>query len=102
MQVEDFSLRVSAVLKAQGVKQGDTVGVMTSNYPEMPSIWLGIARIGGVSPLINTNQTGNTLLHSVNVAKCDVLIYGSEFETGENIFCLFRVTEKTYSFIYHR
>ncbi|CAH4031587.1 unnamed protein product [Pieris brassicae] len=81
-QVEDFSLRVSAVLKAQGVKKGDTVGVMASNYPEMPSIWLGTARIGGVSPLINTNQTGNTLLHSINVAKCDVLIYGSEFETA--------------------
>ncbi|CAK1549763.1 unnamed protein product [Leptosia nina] len=81
-QVEDFSLRVSAVLKAQGVKKGDTVGVMASNYPEMPSIWLGIARVGGISPLINTNQTGNTLLHSINVAKCDVLIYGSEFETA--------------------
>ncbi|CAG5056665.1 unnamed protein product [Parnassius apollo] len=79
-QVEDFSLRVSAALKAKGVKRGDTVAVMTSNHPEMPAIWLGITRIGAVSPLINTNQTGNTLLHSINVAKCDFVIYGSEFE----------------------
>ncbi|XP_047545070.1 long-chain fatty acid transport protein 4-like [Vanessa atalanta] len=81
-QVEEYSLRVSAVLRAQGVKRGDTVAVMASNYPEMPAIWLGIARIGGISPLINTHQTGNTLLHSINIAKCDFVIYGSEFESA--------------------
>ncbi|KAL4715153.1 hypothetical protein ACJJTC_012200 [Scirpophaga incertulas] len=81
-QVEEFSLRVSAVLKAKGVKSGDTVAVMMSNCPEMPAIWLGSARIGAVSPLINTNQTGNTLLHSINIAKCDIVIYGDEFETA--------------------
>ncbi|CAH2066407.1 unnamed protein product, partial [Iphiclides podalirius] len=79
-QIEDFSLRVSAVLKSKGVKRGDTVAVMASNYPEMPAIWLGAARLGAVCPLINTNQTGNTLLHSINVAKCDFVIYGSEFD----------------------
>ncbi|XP_038207616.1 long-chain fatty acid transport protein 4-like isoform X1 [Zerene cesonia] len=83
-QVEDFSLRVSAALKAQGIKRGDTVAVMASNYPEMPAMWLGITRIGGIAPLINTNQTGNTLLHSINIAKCDAFIYGSEFESVVN------------------
>ncbi|KAG6465913.1 hypothetical protein O3G_MSEX015493 [Manduca sexta] len=81
-QVEDYSLRVTAVLKAQGVKRGDVVAVMMNNYPEMPAIWLGVTRIGAVSPLINTHQAGNTLLHSINVAKCDIVIYGSEFQTA--------------------
>ncbi|CAG9567342.1 unnamed protein product [Danaus chrysippus] len=81
-QVEEFSLRVSAVLRAQGVRKGDTVALMASNYPEMPATWLGITRIGAVAPLINTNQTGNTLLHSINIAKCDYVIYGSEFESA--------------------
>ncbi|OWR45592.1 fatty acid transport protein [Danaus plexippus plexippus] len=81
-QVEEFSLRVSAVLRAQGVRRGDTIALMASNYPEMPAIWLGVTRIGAVSPLINTNQTGNTLLHSINIAKCDYVIYGSEFESA--------------------
>ncbi|KAJ0181724.1 hypothetical protein K1T71_002446 [Dendrolimus kikuchii] len=79
-QVEDFSLQTSAVLKAQGTKRGDTVGIMMNNCPELPAIWLGATRIGGVTPLINTNQTGNTLLHSINIAKCDMVIYGSEFQ----------------------
>ncbi|XP_023952988.1 long-chain fatty acid transport protein 1 [Bicyclus anynana] len=81
-QVEEYSLRVSAVLKAYGVKRGDTVAVMASNYPEMPAIWLGVTRIGGIAPLINTNQTGNTLLHSINIAHCDYVIYGNEFESA--------------------
>ncbi|XP_021197440.3 long-chain fatty acid transport protein 4 isoform X1 [Helicoverpa armigera] len=81
-QVEEFSLRTSAVLKAKGVKRGDTVAVMIGNCPEMPSIWLGATRIGAVCPLINTNQTGNTLLHSINIAKCDVVIYSDEFQTA--------------------
>lgn len=58
------------------------MALMASNYPEMPAIWLGITRLGAVAPLINTNQTGKTLLHSINIAKCDYVIYGSEFESG--------------------
>ncbi|XP_028039800.1 long-chain fatty acid transport protein 4-like [Bombyx mandarina] len=81
-QVEEFSLRVTALLKNHGVKRGDVVGVMMNNCPELPATWLGVARMGGVSPLINTNQTGNALLHSVNVAKCNVVIYGSEFQSA--------------------
>ncbi|CAH0404706.1 unnamed protein product [Chilo suppressalis] len=81
-QVEDFSLRTSAVLRSKGVKKGDVVGVMMGNCPEMPAIWLGITRLGAVAPLINTNQTRNTLLHSINIAKCDVVIYGDEFEAA--------------------
>ncbi|XP_045542356.1 long-chain fatty acid transport protein 4 isoform X1 [Papilio machaon] len=78
-QIEDFSLKVSAALKSKGVKRGDTVAVMAGNYPEMPAMWLGVARLGAIAPLINTNQTGNTLLHSINVAKCNFVIYCSEF-----------------------
>ncbi|XP_013200626.1 long-chain fatty acid transport protein 4 isoform X2 [Amyelois transitella] len=81
-KVEEFSLRVSAVLKKQGVKKEEVVAVMMNNCPELPATWLGIARIGGVAPLINTNQTGNTLLHSINIAHCTCVIYGSEFESA--------------------
>ncbi|XP_050675511.1 long-chain fatty acid transport protein 4 [Leptidea sinapis] len=78
-EVEDFSLRMTAVMKAQGVKKGSIVGLFTSNCPEMPALWLGNARLGAVTPLINTNQRGKALLHSINVAKCDVLIFSEEY-----------------------
>ncbi|XP_061707046.1 long-chain fatty acid transport protein 4-like [Cydia pomonella] len=81
-EVEDFSLRVTAVLKAQGVKKGGVVGILMSNCPQLPSIWLGAARLGAVCPLINTNQRGNALIHSVNVANCDVVIFSEEYQTA--------------------
>lgn len=48
----------------------------------MPAIWLGVARLGGIIPLINTNQKGHTLIHSINIVNCDAVIYGTEFEEG--------------------
>ncbi|XP_045458927.1 long-chain fatty acid transport protein 4-like [Melitaea cinxia] len=81
-EVEDFSLRVTAVLKKYGVKKGDIVGLLVNNCPQMPALWLGNARLGGITPLINTNQRGNALIHSINVAKCDVLIFSSEYQSA--------------------
>ncbi|XP_049872890.1 long-chain fatty acid transport protein 4-like [Pectinophora gossypiella] len=79
-EVEDFSLRVSATLKAQGVKKGDIVGLLMNNCPQLPAFWLGISRLGAITPLINTNQRGNALIHSINVAKCNVLIFSDEYQ----------------------
>ncbi|OWR45591.1 long-chain fatty acid transport protein 1-like [Danaus plexippus] len=78
-EVEEFSLRVSAVLKLKGVKKGDIVGLLVNNSPQMPALWLGNARLGGITPLINTNQRGNTLIHSISIAKCNVLIFSDEY-----------------------
>ncbi|XP_026756910.2 long-chain fatty acid transport protein 4-like [Galleria mellonella] len=81
-EVEDFSLRMTAVLRAQGIKKGSIVGMLMHNCPQLPALWLGNARVGAVTPLINTNQRGNALLHSINVAKCDVLIFSDEFQSA--------------------
>ncbi|CAF4767741.1 unnamed protein product [Pieris macdunnoughi] len=78
-EVEDYSLRVTAVLKNQGIKKGNIVGLLTNNCPQMPAIWLGATRLGAVCPLININQRGNALIHSINVAKCDALIFSDEY-----------------------
>ncbi|CAH0726566.1 unnamed protein product, partial [Brenthis ino] len=80
--VETFSLRVTAVLKNQGIKKGNIVGMLMNNCPEMPAIWLGNARLGAISPLINTNLRGNALIHSISVAKCDVLIFSDEYQSA--------------------
>ncbi|XP_047544879.1 long-chain fatty acid transport protein 4-like isoform X1 [Vanessa atalanta] len=81
-EVEDYSLRVTAVLKKHGVKKGSIVGLLVNNSPQMPALWLGNARLGGITPLINTNQRGNALLHSISVAKCDVLIFSDEYQSA--------------------
>ncbi|XP_013200657.1 long-chain fatty acid transport protein 4 [Amyelois transitella] len=78
-EVEDYSLRMTAVLRAQGIGKGRIVALLMNNCPQLPALWLGNARVGAVTPLINTNQRGNALLHSINVAKCDALIFSEEY-----------------------
>jgi fatty-acyl-CoA synthase len=63
----------------QGLGKGDTVGLLMANRPEYPAIWLGIARTGCAVALLNTNLTGASLAHSVNVAGATHVIAGVEF-----------------------
>jgi len=52
---------------AQGLRKGDTVCLMMPNRPEYMAVWLGITRAGGVVALINTNLTGASLAHCIDV-----------------------------------
>ncbi|HEY6259044.1 MAG TPA: long-chain-acyl-CoA synthetase [Xanthobacteraceae bacterium] len=52
---------------AEGVQKGDTICLMMPNRPEYMALWLGVTRVGGVVALINTNLTGPTLAHCINV-----------------------------------
>jgi fatty-acyl-CoA synthase len=52
-----------------GVGKGDTVCLMMTNRPTFPAIWLGIARGGGATALINTNLAGQALAYSINIVR---------------------------------
>ncbi len=54
---------------AQGIDKGDTVCLLMPNRPEFLALWLGVTRVGGVVALLNTNLTGNSLAHCVNVVE---------------------------------
>jgi len=51
----------------QGLAKGDAVCLMMPNRPEYMAIWLGLTSIGIVVALINTNLTGPSLAHCVNI-----------------------------------
>ncbi len=62
---------------AQGLKKGDAVALYMSNRPDYVCAWIGLAKIGVVSGLINTNLTGATLAHAVTIAAADhILVSG--------------------------
>lgn len=67
-----------------GFKKGDVVGLLMENRPEFVAIWLGMSKVGIVSALINYNQRLVSLLHSIKVANCAGLIYGSELSSGKH------------------
>lgn len=81
-EVEEYSLRVADVLKAQGLSKDQTIALLVPNCPQFPALWLGIGRFGGIAPLINTNQRGKTLMHSINVANCDAIIFSEEYQNA--------------------
>jgi len=63
---------------AQGLKPGDTVGLMMTNCAEYLAIWLGLTRIGAVVALINNNLAGDALSHSINIVAPKALIVGGD------------------------
>ena len=54
---------------AQGIEKGDVVALMMPNRPEYLAAWLGIARAGGVTALLNTNLSGPALAHCINIVR---------------------------------
>ncbi len=54
---------------ASGLVKGDTVCLLMSNRPEYMAIWLGITKIGAVVALLNTNLSGASLAHCINVVE---------------------------------
>uniref|UniRef100_A0A1B0GBY8 long-chain-fatty-acid--CoA ligase n=1 Tax=Glossina morsitans morsitans TaxID=37546 RepID=A0A1B0GBY8_GLOMM len=77
--LNEFSNQVANVFLTHGYKKSDVVGVMLGNCPEYVGIWLGLSKIGVITALINTNLRGQSLLHSIAVAKCTAIIYGETF-----------------------
>lgn len=77
-QMDEFSNRVANAFLEQGFQPGQEVALFMESRPEFVAIWLGLAKAGIVSALINTNQRMDTLIHSITVVNCKALIFGSE------------------------
>ncbi len=73
--------------RANGVKKGDTVCLLMPNRPMFPAIWLGVARAGGVTALLNTNLAGKALAYCIDIVKPAHIIVADElaetFATAE-------------------
>src|ERR1700730_278661 len=51
----------------QELARGETVCLMMPNRPEYMAIWLGVASVGGVVSLINTQLRGPPLAHCIDI-----------------------------------
>jgi fatty-acyl-CoA synthase len=77
-ELADRSNRYARWALAQGIAGGDVVCLLMPNRPEYLAIWLGITSIGGIVALLNTNLTGNTLTHAINIAAPKYVIVASD------------------------
>jgi fatty-acyl-CoA synthase len=70
--------RVARWASAQGIGRGDVVALLMENRPEFLFSWLGLAKLGAVTALLNSNLRGHPLAHSLAVADAKHLIVGAE------------------------
>jgi fatty-acyl-CoA synthase len=77
-ELEASANRVARWASAQGIGRGDVVGLLMENRPEFVITWLGLAKLGAVSALLNTNLRGHPLAHSLAVADAKHLVVGAE------------------------
>lgn len=68
---------------SQGIKKGDHVVVMLENRPEFLVVAGALAKIGAIAGLINTNQRGKVLTHSLTLSM------GKQFVIGEELIDAF-------------
>ena len=63
---------------AQGLNKGDAVALIMPNRPEYVAIWMGLARAGVASALVNTKLTGPSLVQSINAVAAKAVIVDAE------------------------
>lgn len=82
IQINELSNKVAHVFMESGIQRGDTVALMMDNRPEYVAIWLGLAKIGIVTALVNYNLRGNPLLHALQIVNSKAIIFSSDFSEG--------------------
>lgn len=77
-QVNQWANRIAHYLIAQGIGKGDGVGIFIENRPELLVTVLAVAKVGAISAMLNTSQTQQALVHSVNLVEPVAIIVGGE------------------------
>lgn len=77
-QFNQWVNRIAHFYKAQGLQKGDVVAVYVENRPELLATVAGLGKIGVISAMLNTSQSGKVLIHSVNLVKPKMAIVGEE------------------------
>jgi acyl-CoA synthetase (AMP-forming)/AMP-acid ligase II len=78
---EDVNERVNqyaAWFSEEGIEPGDTVALIMDNRPDYLFIVTALSRIGGIASLINTNLSGEPLVHGISICNAKRIVTGSE------------------------
>ena len=81
-QANEAVNRYAAVLSARGVGRGDVVGIMLTNSPRAVLLMLAVVKLGAIAGMLNYNQRGKVLAHSVELLAARVLIGSDELLTA--------------------
>ncbi|MDM8349363.1 long-chain-acyl-CoA synthetase [Pseudomonas sp. sp1636] len=82
-EFDSWANQLAHYLRAQGLRQGDSVALMFENRFELLAGVVACAKLGAVSALINSSQRGRILAHSIALAAPRMVL------VGEELFCAF-------------
>lgn len=66
-----------ALLHHTELQEGDTVALFLGNEPNLIWVWLGLAKLGCTTALLNTNIRARSLLHCFTCCGAKTLIFGA-------------------------
>lgn len=77
-EMNAWANRVAHAALAFGLKRGDVVALMMENRPEFLMVWLGLAKVGIITALLNTAARDRVLKHALGQTGARALIFGTE------------------------
>lgn len=77
-EMDLLSNKVAHWVVKSGIKPGECIAIVMENRAEYCATWLGFAKAGVISALINNNTVGKPLVHAITVAKSVAAVFGTE------------------------
>ena len=78
-EFDDKANRLANFLLDRGLERGHKVGILLMNCLEWLPIYFGILKTGALAVPLNYRYTEEEIKHCLELAECDVLIFGPEF-----------------------
>ncbi len=71
--------RIANYLLQSGVKKGDKVAILLMNCIEWLPIYFGVLKAGALAVPLNYRYSSDEIKYCLELADCDVLVFGKEF-----------------------
>lgn len=78
-EFDDKANRFANFLLERGVDRGHKVGILLMNCLEWLPIYFGVLKAGAIAVPLNYRYTEDEIKYCLELAECDILIFGPEF-----------------------
>lgn len=85
LDLDRLSNGVAQWALTRGWGSGDVVALLMESRPLQVALWLGLAKVGIESALINFNLRRDSLMHCLSVSGARALVFGAELADGKAI-----------------
>jgi len=78
-EFDDKANRLANFLLDRGLRKGQKVAVLLMNCLEWLPVYFGILKMGAIAVPLNYRYTAEEIKYCLDLAECDVLVFGPEF-----------------------